>query len=1330
MKIACQSLLILLLFGIAPAAAFSQSYYFRHYQAVNGLSNNAVLCSLQDEQGFLWFGTKDGLNRFNGYSFKVFRYDDRVKGTIGSNFIHSLCQDKKGTLWTGTDKGLYVFDAAQESFALLAGTQHQEIRDIRVDAKGIIWFIADSRIRAYDRNAASYLRLDTTKPFGATAICPTREGELWVSTVDGLLERYNYSTGKFEPRFVEPHLYNPGINQEVIEKIYPGEDHSLFIGTVSKGIKLYDTRSGKCRDIIPYNKDRSEIYVRDILLTAPGEYWIATESGIKIYQAGSGKVVSLAKQLNDPYSLSDNAVYTLCMDREGGIWCGTYFGGVNFYPRQSIRFELYFPKQGENSISGNAVREVCRDRLGNLWVGTEDAGLNEWKEGTEGWIHYMPGSADHPVSYYNIHGLLPDSNELWVGTFEHGLDVLDIATGRQKRHYQAGKKAGTLLSNFVYCLGRTRNGDVYVGTSLGLQRYDRPTDSWVMAPFAPGNVFVTSIYEDSRGLVWICTMRNGLYYFDPRTGENGKFRYGNSMLNSDHVNSITEDIDHRLWIATEGGIVQYDPVSKKYWRYTVLSGLPSDVIYKILFDDRGNGWISTSRGLVFMERPSGDIHVHTTADGLLSDQFNYNSGFKDRGDTLYFGSVKGMIRFTPGKAGDTAFHAPVYITGMQVMNRELTIDAAASPLKQSIIKAHEIVLEHGENSLSLDFAALSYLSPEMTGYMYTLNGFDKDWTWLKTNRKVFYTQLPPGTYTFLVKAAENGKNWGSESAKLEIRILPPFWASPLAYLVYTCILSGILYGLIRFFITRSRERQWRRNEFLENEKQKELYQAKIEFFTNIAHEIKTPLTMIKLPLEKITMEPGVPENISDNLRIMQKYTNRLIELTSQLLDFRRAEKNDFSLNFVRSDISELLKEIVSGFKLAAEEQQLHLRIELPRVPFQAFVDPEAFTKIITNLVGNAVKYAGSEVSVGIQPFSSDDDSFNIRIANDGYLIPAEAREQIFEPFFRLKDTEKQPGTGIGLALVKTLTELHKGSVHCANEGNKNVFFLRLPIHQEKEFEFYSINISAPEQDTVREVIIREPGDERPVILLVEDNKDILDFEAKQLRENYFVYLSRNGEEAIAVLNREVVHLVISDIMMPVMDGLELCRIIKSNFEYSHIPVILLTAKNTLQSKIRGLETGADVYIDKPFSQKHLQAQIHSLLTNRNKLKQYFASVPMANINTIAYSRSDENFLLGISDIIHRHLTNQQFGVEQLARLMNMSRPTLYRKIKALANLSPNELITVTRLKRAAELLTSEDLKIYEVAEKVGYSEASNFSRDFTKQFNMSPSEYLAALSKF
>ncbi|HTI09246.1 MAG TPA: two-component regulator propeller domain-containing protein [Puia sp.] len=1329
MKIACLTLLIMVFSGLRPGGAFAQSYYFRHYQVENGLSNNAVLCSLQDDQGFLWFGTKDGLNRFNGYSFKVFRYDDRVKGSIGSNFIHTLCQDKGGVLWAGTDKGLYVFDAAQESFALLKGTQHQEIRDIRVDAKGIVWFIADSRVRAYDPKKGGYLRLDTVRAFGATAICPTREGELWVSTVDGLLERYDYSTGKFETRTVEPNLYNPDINQEVIEKIYPGEDHTLFIGTVNKGIKLYDTRSGKCRDLIPYNKDRSEIYVRDILLTAPGEYWIATESGIKIYHSGSNKVVSLDKRLNDPYSLSDNAVYTLCMDREGGIWCGTYFGGVNFYPRRSTRFELYFPKQGENSISGNAVREICRDRLGNLWVGTEDAGLNEWKEGAEGWIHYMPGSPDHKVSYYNIHGLLPDSNELWVGTFEHGLDVLDIATGRQKRHYRAGKKAGTLFSNFIYCLGRTRNGDVYVGTSLGLQRYDRQADSWVPVPQVSGSVFVTSILEDSRGLIWVCTMRDGLYYFDPRTGENGRFRYGSSMLNSDHVNSITEDGDHRLWVATEGGIVVYDPVSKKVWQYTVRSGLPSDVIYKILFDDQGNSWISTSRGLVFMERSSGSIHVHTTADGLLNDQFNYNSGFKDRGDTLYFGSVKGMIRFAPGKRGEPAFHAPVYITGMQVLNRELAIDSAASPLKQSIIRTRAIVLEHGQNSFSLDFAALSYLSPEMTGYMYTLKGFDKDWTWLKTNRRIFYTQLPPGTYTFLVKAAENGKDWGAGPAKLEIRILPPFWASPLAYLVYVCIGSGILYGLIRFFITRSRERQRRRNELLENEKQKELYQAKIEFFTNIAHEIKTPLTMIKLPLEKITRESDVPENISDNLRIMEKNTNRLIELTNQLLDFRRTEKNDFSLNFVKSDIGELLKEIASGFKPAAEEQQLHLRVELPRIPFQAFVDPEAFTKILTNLVGNAVKYAGSEVSLGIQPFSSNDEHFTIRIANDGYLIPEEAREHIFEPFFRLKGTEKQPGTGIGLALVKTLTELHKGSVHNVTEGNKNVFYLRLPIHQEKEFEFYSINISAPEPDTVQEEMTREPGDDRPAILLVEDNKEILDFEAKQLRENYFVYLARNGEEAIAILNREVVHLVISDIMMPVMDGLELCRIIKSNFEYSHIPVILLTAKNTMQSKIKGLETGADSYIEKPFSQEYLQAQIHSLLTNRNKLKQYFASVPMAGIHSIAYSRSDENFLLGISDIIHRHLTDQQFGVEQLARLMNMSRPTLYRKIKALANMSPNELITVTRLKRAAELLTSGDLKIYEIAERVGYSEASNFSRDFTRQFSMSPSEYLAALSK-
>lgn len=1318
-----KGLLIILLFAVGPSMA--QHYSFRHYQVENGLSNNTVYCSIQDKKGFLWFGTKDGLNRFDGYRFKIYSVPTRGHD-LTSYFISCLLTDDQDRLWVGCRNGLFSFDSRQEKLVSFSDSL-PEINAIQTDAAGQLWFISRSMLCRYNFTTKTLTTFPPQQFFNATALCRDSSGVIWAATDNGWLQRFDAATGSFQPFYVFAH--SPKAPSNWILKLFATDHNTLYVGTFNQGLKEFDIATSAYKDILTYNANKTAITIRDILQYSPTEYWFASESGIFTLDTRTRQFTNLRKQIADPYSLSDNAVYTLCKDREGGIWAGTYFGGINYYSRQYDRFQKIFPDNSTNAISGSIVREICEDADGNIWIGTEDAGLNKLNPAKGSITQFTPTGNTHGISYSNIHGLLATGNELWIGTFENGLDIMDRRTGQVKKHYVAGPGNHELKSNFIVSLLQTSAGDIYVGTSNCLFKYNPSTDDFTRMEPIPGGSFVSCLLEDKTKTIWVGTHDRGVYFFNPYTNQSGHFEndHGSkNSLSSNTVNALYEDAEQHLWLGTEGGgLCRLNRERTAFERITIQEGLPSNFVFKILEDDKKHLWISTSRGLVNYNLNNKTFVTYTKDNGLLNDQFNYNSGYKDKKGRMFFGSVKGLTSFYPDDLVQSSLVPPVFITGFQVQNKEAAIDGEGSVIQQSILYTDKITLPWHRSSFSVDFAALSYISPEMTTYSYLMEGLDKEWTVLKSNRKLYFTNVEPGDYRLLIRTMNGQGEWTSRPAALQISILPPWWKSWPAYCMYVILVAFATWYLVRKYHRQIKLRQQRRMEMLESEKAKEIYRSKIEFFTNVAHEIRTPLTLIKLPLDKILATPLLTDAIKDNLTIMEKNTNRLIDLTNQLLDFRKTENNSVSLSYVKTDMPELLEQIYSSFKPAAEQKGLQFKLEMPRMQFQAYVDPEAVKKIVSNLLNNAIKYSDSYVLVKIMPFNSDDNFFCIRVSNDGYLIPAHLREKIFEPFYRMKDSEKEQGTGIGLALALSLTQLHKGTLSVETDDRLNYFSLTLPIHQETEFELFQEEAPAATTEAPPGFVEHDP--DKNVILLVEDNKDILDFIARDLSAEYTVIKAQNGAEAINKITTANIQLIISDIMMPIMDGYCLCKEVKSNMEYSHIPVILLTAKNSLQAKIEGLELGADAYIEKPFSQPHLMAQIRSLLNNRNKIKEHFANSPLANIKTMAYSRADEKFLLTINDIIHQNMANPGFTVDHLARTMNMSRPTLYRKIRGLSNLSPNELINITRLKKAAELLSEGNYKIYEVADMVGYSLAANFSRDFMKQFNISPSDY--ALSK-
>lgn len=670
------------------------------------------------------------------------------------------------------------------------------------------------------------------------------------------------------------------------------------------------------------------------------------------------------------------------------------------------------------------------------------------------------------------------------------------------------------------------------------------------------------------------------------------------------------------------------------------------------------------------------------------------------------------------------------ITDFLLFGKEVYAGDPSSPLKKSINFLDELVLQPDQNSFSFRVAALDFQAPRMNQIMYKLDGFDDEWLPIGESPVVTYSNLWYGNYTFRVKASNSDGVWNENELSLIVRILPPFYLTIWAYCVYVLLIIGCSLYAVWYFKQRSNYKHRRQMEKFEQEKEREIYHAKIDFFTNVAHEIRTPLTLIKGPLENIILKKKVDSETREDLNIMKQNTERLLNLTNQLLDFRKTESQGFRLNFAKCNITEVLKETHLRFTSLAKQKGLEFTLQLPETDFYAHVNQEAFTKIISNLLNNAVKYSEHYIHVSLEVTEGDESNvFRIRTVNDGVIIPREMREKIFQPFVRFNEREDgkvTTGTGIGLALSRSLAELHQGTLAMGEEENSNTFCLTLPIVQDMTITLTPETKAEPElvSETPVEVEQGEKKDNRPTVLVVEDNSDMRAFVVRQLSKEYTVLSAVNGAEALKMLDGNYVNLVVSDVVMPVMDGFELCKTIKSDLNYSHIPVILLTAKTNIQSKIEGMELGADAYIEKPFSVEYLQACASNLIQNREKLRRTFAQSPFVAANTMALTKADEDFIKRLNEVILANLNNPEFSMDDIADSLNMSRSNFYRKIKGVLDLSPNEYLRLERLKKAAQLLKEGEGRVTEICYMVGFNSPSYFAKCFQKQFGVLPKDFV------
>ena len=1310
------------------AQSVEEHYYFKNLSIRNGLSQNTVNAILQDRKGFMWLGTKDGLNRYDGLSFRKFKHDAANPRSIGNSFITSLYEDFNGNIWVGTDAGVYIYYPEKEAFeefdcqSLEKTRIERSVSMIAGDKQGRVWIAVEAQgMFCYDARQ-KLLRNYPLSEISSNIKCFTFDsgGTLWLGFYgDGLY--YSKDNLATVHPYGSPEDGKREFEGGVITKIVQGNYNCLYIGSVKEGVSELNLTSGQVRNLLAIDESGESIFCRDLLPYSDNELWIGTESGIYIYNLRTAQFIHLRASLYDSYSLSDNAIYALYKDREEGLWIGSYFGGVDYYPRQYTYFAKYYPKNIANSLHGKRVREFCRADDGTLWIGTEDGGLNHFNPKTKEFHFFEPSAG-----FTNIHGLCMDGSHLWVGTFSKGLRVIDTRTGVILRTYTEGHTSHSLNDNSIFSICRTSAGEIYLGTLFGLLRYNRTQDNFDRIPELNGK-FVYDIKEDSYGNLWLATYANGAYCYDvsARRWKNYVFdAEDEKSLPYDKVLSVFEDSYRQIWLTTQGGgFCLFHPDTETFTRYGLKDGLPNDVVYQIVEDDDRFLWLTTNNGLVRFDPKTMEMKVFSTANGLPTNQFNYRSGFKDEAGNIYLGSINGFVAFDPRTFAENRQVPAVAITDFLLFNKEVPVGETDSPLKSSITFSDKVVLTADQNSFSFRIAALSYQAPRMNKLMYKLEGFDEGWLTIGESPLVTYSNLGYGDYVFKVKASNSDGVWNEQETSLHLSILPPFYLSGWAYCFYVLFFMGCLVCVIFYFKRRNYRKQHRQMEMLEQEKEREVYHAKIDFFTNVAHEIRTPLTLIKGPLENIILKKEVDSETKEDLYIMKQNTERLLNLTNQLLDFRKTETRGFRLNFTECDVVAVLRETYLRFTSLAKQKGLDFILELPQECFMADVNQEALTKIISNLLNNGVKYASTYLRISLE---TDEKVFHIRTFNDGEMIPDTMKEEIFKPFVRLdKEDEVTTGTGIGLALSRSLAELHQGSLMMEKGEEVNCFCLTLPVNQDSTITLSAENVSQVEENSCGwEQEETDTKEKKPMILVVEDNPDMLAFIRKQLTTEYSVLTAMNGIEALAVLDNHYVNLVVSDVMMPQMDGFELCKTIKSDLSYSHIPVVLLTAKTNIQSKIEGLELGADAYIEKPFSVEYLLANISSLIHNREKLRQTFAKSPFVAANTMALTKADEEFIWKLNDIIQANLHNPEFSMEDMADALKMSRSSFYRKIKGVLDLSPNEYLRLERLKQAAQLLKEGKSRVNEIFYTVGFNSPSYFSKCFLKQFGVLPKDFI------
>lgn len=1323
------------------------NFKFRHYTVEDGLSVNTVTSIIQDSRGMMWFATSTGLNSYDGITFRKYIPDGDELGVEKINDILTLAEAPCGKIIVGTIFGLHVFDPETESFTYFTVPDRQGSRlqtpvyDIRTDnRRGEVWvatsgqgvFKIDASIFDFDSfdkvpegcvesyNTSGFLPNDNVR-----SIYIDSSERVWVLTFS---DKFGYIT----PDRASMNVFTcPASGQgDRFDVMFEEKEDIFWIGSYYSGLYRFDAGNGEYESYFSSGTPDYLDHIRGICRYSEDVLLIASEKGLTQFDMRTKRHRTLGHSVTDYFSLNDMYVHSVFIDRERGLWVGTYFGGVNYSSPVSNNFRLYSSYSQDVRIAGNIVSVVAEDSDGNLWIGTDDAGVVFYDRKTGRSTQYAPGMGRNSISYHNIHAVCCDGDDVWVGTYSAGIDVINRRTGKI-RHYDSVCDDGSVLSKSIYSIYKDSNGFVWTGTPEGCFIWDRESDSFNPVETTAG-ADVNCIVEDGNGYLWLSSYNRGVFRLDLHSGEWKRYSASEGEIPSDVVTTVSKGSDGRLWIGTDGnGLALFDVSDGTFSKYgsTVFDGL---TIHKII--EYGEClWVSTNNGIVRMYRKTGDWKIYDVHDGIQGKQFRPNSGLLTSDGRLLFGGIKGLNEFRPTDLFENTVVPSVYISGLSLFGKPVKPGDGSGILDKEISYVDEVVLKYKSDVIGLDFASLSYAAPGKNRYMYKLEGFDEEWISVLPGRTVTYTNLSPGKYTFMVKASNNDLLWNENGAKLKIRILPPWWLSTVAIIFY--ILLSLLLICLGILLTVKRIRKINADTLARYklDKEKELYESKLSFFTNVIHEIRTPLTLIAGPIEHTMKNTrGLSESVKADLSMIQRNSRRLLTIVNQLLDFRKAESGTVIFNPQDIDISLLIKQIFLTFMPLAGQRNIELKLNLPDEKILGKTDQDFLDKIVSNLLSNAIKFTRDEIVLDVTtvPEDGNNSRLQIRCDDNGAGVPEEEKEKIFNPFYQIRSNQPKDGagSGVGLSLLNRLVTLLGGFVTVnRSEAGGASFFVSIP------FERVSSGvIAAPVEETVEECAKAPETDgavsDASTIMVVDDNSDMLEFISARLSDNYNVVTFDNASDALAALDKVEPQLVISDVMMGGMDGFEFCSRIKNTLGTCHIQVILLTAKVDMDSKIEGLNCGADVYIEKPFSIEYMSAQIHSLLLNRKKLQERFASQPSSTVASLASSKADTAFLKKVNEYIDENLREVSFTAGDIATYVGMSRSAFFAKLRAVTGQTPSDYVRIIRLKRAVKYFNEGETRINEVCYMTGFNSPSYFSKCFFQQFGEVPTAYVKRIN--
>lgn len=1310
-------LIISLSIHLCGYAILPTQFHFRHYNIENGVSSNNISTLFQDQKGYIWIGTENGLNRFDGNQFTLYQKNNPLYSNFHANSINTICETTDKELWLGTDNGVFIYNQVKDTFTPFVKQTSDKtsitswITHIIQDKAGNIWIATHKQgIFLFNTQTDKLTQFEIPQNDNiVTRILNDEQNNIWLSGPYQLC-KLNKVNNTFETYAIE----------EKTESIYSmalWEDSSnhIWIGTWDKGLWKLDPRTKQVEKYLTGEKGKGILHIHSILEYSPELLLIGSDDGLTIFNPVTHESFLYDNYGDSEKSLSDKFIYPILKDREGGVWIGTYYNGINYLPPYCGQFNDYSESSDIPYFNSRIISRFCEGENGNIWIASDDSGLSCFNPST---MQFLDFNGREKLNKHNLHALCMVDKDLWIGTYGDGIQILNIQTGVIKNY----SISNGLDENSIYSIFKDSQGQIWTGSMNGICQYDAQKQRFT--PIKYLEALVIEIAEDAKGNLWIATQGKGLFRYSPQKNKEWK-KYGlEKGFNSLTVNHLCINKDNEIWAATSEGLYLYNPL-KDIFTYQPLR-LPNECINAIL-EGEDCLWLTTAKGLVKYTPATQETQIFTKSDGLQSEAFIMASALKTRNGEFYIGSINGFNTFYPHQLKLNTQKPNVVLTSLEIFNQKIDTQKDGT-LPEAIDHLKEIHLSYKDNVITLNYAALSYCTPQKNQYAYMLEGFDKGWNYVGSQHSTTYTNLPAGTYTFRVKASNNDNIWNEEGTSIRIIVHPPFYLSLPFKIGYVLLFLLALGLLLRYVIRRSEKKHAKAIDELNSKKEIEIHEAKINFFTMIAHEIRTPVSLIIGPLEKIMQSTHIPINERQELEIIDRNSQRLLYLVNQLLDFRKVEQKEIRMKFSSQSIKELMQAVCERFSPTLQQNGVSFSVTYPDEHFHADVDKEALTKVLSNLLTNANKYTQSRIEVRFQEHP-EKQTFSIEVQDNGKGMNEEELTKIFKPFYQA--SENKPGTGIGLSIVKGIVEAHHGQVNVTSQpGHGSSFMITLPQKQE--------NLSAEEEENqagnpLPEDIIPEQNATAamsqkvlPIMLIVDDNEDMLNFLSSHFQTSYTIVTAVDGVDALNKLKEQEVALIISDWMMPNMNGIDLCKAVRNNQLTSHIPFILLTAKTDTEAKITSMNCGADAYIEKPFSLQYLEACIKNLLELRLQLRQKFSQMPTVSINSIAANQSDKVFLEKMNHLIEENLNNEELSVDFLAEKLCISRSGLFVKIKGLANTTPNEMIQIIRLKKAASLLLENQYRINEVSYMVGFNNPSYFSKCFQKQFGMKPGEYIAS----